>query len=81
MNGQTPRLEIDLHRQVDCKVTVHVVDPVAEEEARKAAEGKADTVPEETAETEPTEEEPAEEAVAEEKVAEEPTTEEPAPEE
>jgi large subunit ribosomal protein L9 len=33
-------IEIDLHRHVDCKVTVDVVDPVAEEEARKAAEAK-----------------------------------------
>ncbi len=72
-------IEIDLHRQVDCKVTVHVVDPVAEEEARKAAEGVADTVPEQTDEAAAAEEtdEDAEPA-AEEAEAEEPAAEEPA---
>ena len=35
-------IEIDLHRLVDCKVVLDVVDPVAEEEARKAAEGKGE---------------------------------------
>ena len=66
-------IEIDLHRQVDCKVTVHVVDPVAEEEARKAAEGAADTVPEQTDEAAAAEDtdEDAEPAV-EEAAAEEP---------
>ncbi len=70
-------IEIDLHRQVDCKVTVHVVDPVAEEEARKAAEGAAQMAPEETDEAAAVEEtdenaEPAaEEAPAEEPPAEE----------
>ena len=36
-------IEIDLHRHVDCRIVLDVVDPVAEEEARKAAElgGKA----------------------------------------
>ena len=72
-------IEIDLHRQVDCKVTVHVVDPVAEEEARKAAEGAADTAPEQTDEAAAAEEtdEDAEPA-AEEAEAEEPAAEEPA---
>jgi len=70
-------IEIDLHRQVDCKVTVHVVDPVAEEEARKAAEGAADTAPEQTDEAAAAEDtdEDAEPAV------EEPAAEEPAAEE
>lgn len=72
-------IEIDLHRQVDCKVTVHVVDPVAEEEARKAAEGAADAAPEQTDEAAAAEEtdEDAEPA-AEEAEAEEPAAEEPA---
>ncbi len=38
-------IEIDLHRHVDCKIHLDVVDPVAEEEARKAAEEKGKTVP------------------------------------
>jgi large subunit ribosomal protein L9 len=33
-------IDIDLHRHVDCRVHLDVVDPVLEEEARKAAEGK-----------------------------------------
>jgi large subunit ribosomal protein L9 len=37
-------IEIDLHRHVDCKVMLDVVDPVAEEEARKAAELGGKTV-------------------------------------
>ena len=72
-------IEIDLHRQVDCKVTVHVVDPVAEEEARKAAEGAADTVPEQTDEVAAAEEtDESAEPAAEEAEAEEPAAEEPA---
>lgn len=51
-------IEIDLHRHVDCRVHVDIVDPVAEEEARKAAEEKGKTVK-------------VEEAVAEEPAAEE----------
>ena len=70
-------IEIDLHRQVDCRVTVHVVDPVAEEEARKAAEGLADAAPEEAGDKEPSEES-AEDAPAEEPTPEEPPAEEPA---
>lgn len=42
-------VEIDLHRHVDCKVHVDVVDPVAEEEARKAAEEKGKAKPVEEA--------------------------------
>jgi large subunit ribosomal protein L9 len=38
-------IEIDLHRHVDCKIHLDVVDPIAEEEARKAAEEKGKTVP------------------------------------
>ncbi len=38
-------IEIDLHRHVDCKIYLDVVDPVAEEEARKAAEEKGKTIP------------------------------------
>jgi len=51
-------VEIDLHRHVDCKVHVDVVDPVAEEEARKAAEekGKAKPVEEAVAAPAPAEE-------------------------
>ncbi|MEX2242962.1 MAG: 50S ribosomal protein L9 [Fimbriimonadaceae bacterium] len=37
-------IDIDLHRHVDCRVHLDVVDPVLEEEARKAAEGKGTTV-------------------------------------
>ena len=76
-------IEIDVHRQVDCKVTVHVVDPVAEEEARKAAEGLADKAAEDTGDKAPAEE-PAEEAPSDEKpaaadaVAEVPQAQEPA---
>jgi large subunit ribosomal protein L9 len=46
-------IEIDLHRHVDCKVHVDVVDPVAEEEARKAAEEKGKAKPAEVAKEEP----------------------------
>jgi large subunit ribosomal protein L9 len=55
-------IEIDLHRHVDCKVHVDVVDPVAEEEARKAAEakGKVEAAPAAPA---PVEEEPVAEPV------------------
>lgn len=38
-------IEIDLHRHVDCRVHVDIVDPVAEEEARKAAEVKGTAAP------------------------------------
>lgn len=68
-------IEIDLHRQVDCKVTVHVVDPVAEEEARKAAEGLADSVAEDAGEKEPSEE-PADDAPPDGQTSEKPLTEE-----
>jgi len=37
-------IDIDLHRHVDCRVHLDVVDPVLEEEARKAAEGKGTMV-------------------------------------
>jgi large subunit ribosomal protein L9 len=37
-------IDIDLHRHVDCRVHLDVVDPVLEEEARKAAEGKGTIV-------------------------------------
>lgn len=70
-------IEIDLHRQVDCKVTVHIVDPVAEEEARKAAEGHADSEAEDAGDKVPAEE-PTAEAPPEEQPSEQPTTEEPA---
>lgn len=56
-------IEIDLHRHVDCKVVLDVVDPVAEEEARKAAEEKGKAKPVEEAA-------PAPEAVTEEAEAE-----------
>ncbi|HXH60461.1 MAG TPA: 50S ribosomal protein L9 [Fimbriimonadaceae bacterium] len=38
-------IDVDLHRHVDCRVYVDVVDPEAEEEARKAAELKAAEAP------------------------------------
>ncbi|MCH7944497.1 MAG: 50S ribosomal protein L9 [Armatimonadetes bacterium] len=70
-------IELDLHRQVDCKVTVHIVDPVAEEEARKAAEGLAESAAEDAGEKEPSEE-PADDAPPDGQPSEEPVSEEPA---
>lgn len=37
-------IEIDLHRFVDCKIHVDVVDPVLEEAERKAAENRGEVV-------------------------------------
>lgn len=70
-------IEIDMHRHVDCRIMLHVVDPVAEEEARKAAEAISDMatdaapVEEDTAEKDDGEKPADEEATEEEAPAEE----------
>ena len=74
-------IEIDMHRHVDCKIMLHVIDPLAEEEARKAAEvisdmatAGVDEAP--SSDDAPTEESDAEKAVEEEATEEEATAEE-----
>lgn len=63
-------VEIDLHRHVDCKVVVDVVDPIAEEEARLAAKAKGDDLGSEDTKEEVVED-GAEEVVTEEAAAKE----------
>ncbi|MCH7905173.1 MAG: 50S ribosomal protein L9 [Armatimonadetes bacterium] len=69
-------IEIDLHRQVDCKIVANIIDPVKEQQAVADAAGLADQLAEdETAEGEsaettseeaaPAETEPAEDGTAE----------------
>ena len=68
-------IEIDLHRQVDCKIVANIIDPVKEQQAAADAAGLADQLDEEgTAEIEsaetasgeaaPEESEPAEEGTS-----------------